>query len=80
MSRQISSFSCCISRRAASVSPCKSRLSPIAHVPGRSAGIEFQGLAECSLGFRVAVDCLKYEAEVDVGVRLERIALDGLVC
>ena len=48
-------------------------------MPNGPAGIEFQRLAKCGLGLRVAVDCLQRETEVVVGIRPQRIALDGLV-
>ena len=48
-------------------------------MPEGSVGIEFQRLAKCGLGLRVAVDRQQRDAEVAVGTRPQRIALDGLV-
>ena len=48
-------------------------------MPDGSVGIELEGLAKRSLGLRVALDRQEHVAEVAVGVRPQRIALDGLV-
>ena len=42
-------------------------------------GFELKSLAKCGLGLRVAIVCQQIQAEVDVGARPQRIALDGLV-
>jgi hypothetical protein len=51
---------------------------PERQVPNGSVGIELEGLAIRSLGLRVALDRQEHVAEVAVGVRPQRIALDGL--
>jgi len=48
-------------------------------MPTGPAGIEFHDLAKRGLGVRVAPDCQQHVAKVVVGIRSQRIALDGLV-